>query len=473
VTGADERLGAEVAFGLDEVLAATRGELVRLGDRVAFPGVTTDTRAIRPGELFVAIRGDTHDGHRYLDEAARRGAGAVLSEAAEAEQPLACTVVAVRDTLAALGDLAAFHRRRQRARVLAVAGSNGKTTTKEMAAAILRHALGPEAVLHTRGTQNNLVGLPLTLLRLGTAHAVAVLELGMNGPGEVWRLAEIAEPDAGVITCVAPEHLEGVGSLHGAAEAEAELFRRLRPSATAVVNADDPLVVAGAAGFPGRVLRFGTGGDVRADEVVDLGLDGTIFRLCVGGDSMPMRLPIPGRHNVGNALAATALASLAGASLADVRDALATFEGPSMRMQVERLASGVTVINDAYNANPASMAAALQTLAASAAERRLAVLGEMRELGEETEAAHEELGRTAAAAGLDGLVVVGSHADLVRRGAIAAGMPAERITVAADQGEAAERLKVECRAGDLVLLKASRGAALESVLRDLVGGGEA
>ena len=206
-----ERLGAEVGFGLDEVLAATRGELVRLGDRLHFPGVTTDTRAIRPGELFVAIRGDTHDGHRYLAEAARRGAGAVLSERAEAEEPLPCAVVAVRDTLAALGDLAAFHRRRHRARVLAVAGSNGKTTTKEMVAAILRHALGTEAVLHTRGTQNNLVGLPLTLLRLGDAHAVAVLELGMNGPGEVWRLAEIAEPDAGVITCVAPEHLEGVG----------------------------------------------------------------------------------------------------------------------------------------------------------------------------------------------------------------------------------------------------------------------
>src|SRR5262249_10921641 len=194
----------------------------------------------------------------------------------------------VRDTLAALGDLAAFHRRRQRARVLAVAGSNGKTTTKEMATAILRHALGPEAVLHTRGTQNNLVGLPLTLLRLGTAHAVAVLELGMNGPGEVWRLAEIAEPDAGVTTCVAPEHLEGVGSLHGAAEAEAELFRRLRPSATAVVNADDPLVVAGAAGFPGRVLRFGTGGGVAAPAGVGLGPGGAPFRPFPGGGRGPL-----------------------------------------------------------------------------------------------------------------------------------------------------------------------------------------
>jgi UDP-N-acetylmuramoyl-tripeptide--D-alanyl-D-alanine ligase len=295
----------------------------------------------------------------------------------------------------------------------------------------------------------------------------------MNGPGEVWRLAEIAEPDAGVITCVAPEHLEGVGSLHGVAEAEAELFRRLRPSATAIVNADDPLVVAGAQGFPGRVMRFGTGGDVRADEIVDLGLGGSTFRLSVGTESVSVHLPIPGRHNVGNTLAAAALASLAGASPADVRDALATFEGPRMRMQVERVAGGVTVINDAYNANPASMAAALQTLAASPATRRLAVLGEMRELGNETETAHEQLGRVAAAARLDVLLILGAHAALVREGALAAGMDGDRITIAADQAEAAERLGALCRPGDLVLLKASRGAALESVLRHLGREGDA
>ena len=186
-----------------------------------------------------------------------------------------------------------------------------------------------------------------------------------------------------------------------------------------------------------------------------------------------MRLPIPGRHNVGNALAAAALTLLAGASVADVRDALATFEGPSMRMQVERVAGGVTVINDAYNANPASMAAALQTLAASPATRRIAVLGEMRELGEETERAHEQLGRLAAGAGLDALLVVGDHAVLVRQGALAAGMEGDRITIAADQAEAAERLGALCRPGDLVLLKASRGAALESVLRHLGREGDA
>jgi UDP-N-acetylmuramoyl-tripeptide--D-alanyl-D-alanine ligase len=467
VSESGERLGADARFGLDEVLAATRGELARLGDRVRFTGVTTDTRTLRPGELFIAIRGATWDGHQYLAEAARRGAGAVLAEREAADQSLRCGVVVVRESLAALGDLAAFHRRRRRARVLAVAGSNGKTTTKEMAAAMLREAFGADAVLHTRGTQNNLVGLPLTLLRLEESQEVAVVELGMNGPGEVWRLAEIAQPDAGVITCVAPEHLEGVGSLHGAAEAEAELFRRLRPSATAVVNADDPLVVAAATDFPGPVVRFGTGGDVRAEDVADGGLDGSRFTLRVGPDATPVHLPVPGRHNVSNALAATALVSLAGVSLDHVRAALEGFEPPSMRMQVERLPNGITVINDAYNANPASMAAALHTLSASAASRRLAVLGEMRELGTETDVAHEELGRVAAGCALDLLVVLGPHASLVRDGAIAAGMAAGRIVLARDHTEAGAGLRDFCRGGDLVLLKGSRGASLESVLTHL------
>lgn len=470
MSGAGGRLAAEAAFGLDEVLAATGGELARLGARIHFPGVTTDTRAIREGEVFVAIRGATHDGHQYLAEAARRGAGAVVVERAGADQPLECGVVVVRETLAALGDLAACHRRRRSAQVLAVAGSNGKTTTKEMTAAILHEAFGADAVLHTHGTQNNLVGLPLTLLRLGASQRVAVLELGMNGPGEVWRLAEIAAPDAGVITCVAPEHLEGVGSLHGAAEAEAELFRRLRPSATAVVNADDPLVVAAAAAFPGRIVRFGAGGDVRAEDVEDRGLEGSRFRLRVGADATDVRLPIPGRHNVGNALAAAALATLAGVPLAAMSAALARFEGPSMRMQVQRLPSGVTVINDAYNANPASMAAALQTLSASPAARRIAVLGEMRELGAETDAAHDELGRTAATANLDLLLAIGAYAERVRAAAVAAGMPAERIVVSDDHVAAGERLRAVCRAGDLVLLKGSRGATLEAVLAHLSGG---
>jgi UDP-N-acetylmuramoyl-tripeptide--D-alanyl-D-alanine ligase len=459
-------------FSLDEVLAATGGDLVRLGDRARFAGVTTDSRRLARGELFVAIRGDAHDGHDFLVDAAARGAGAVVVERSHAERPLGCGVIAVRDTLAALGDIASFHRRRHRPRIVAVTGSNGKTTTKEMLAAILERALGPGRVLRTTGTQNNLVGLPLTLLRMAGTEEAAILELGMNGPGEIWRLAQIAEPDVGVITCVAPAHLEGLGSIHGVAEAKAELYRRLRPSATAVVNADDPLVSASARAFPGRKIPFGTGGEglaVEAQDIVDRGLDGIEFRLAVERHDVPVRLAVPGRHNVTNALAAAAAGHALGIGLDALQAGLEAFQPPGMRMEVTQLPTGVTVLNDAYNANPASMAAALRTLAASRGRRRAAVLGEMRELGAEAVRAHRELGAAAAAVHLDALFLLGAHADAVRAGAEAAGFPADRITIAATHEELGGRLAAWCRAGDLVLLKGSRGAAMEEVLRHLRG----
>lgn len=463
-----------MSFALAEVLAATGGELVAVGTRLVFPGVTTDTRALAPGELFVAIRGDRHDGHAFAAEAAARGAGAVVVEPAALERRLPGGVIAVGDTLAALGDLAAWHRRRRALPVVAITGSNGKTTTKEMLAAICAAAFGAARVLSTRGTQNNLVGLPLTLLRPGVDARVAVLELGMNGPGEIWRLAEIARPDVGVITCVAPAHLEGLGSLHAIAQAKAELYRRLAPSATAVVNADDPLVAAAAAGHAGRAVRFGIAAadlDVRAAAVEARGLEGVRFVLEVGGARAAVELAVPGRHNVTNALAAAAAAHALGIGLETIARGLATFRPPPMRMEIVRLPGGITVVNDAYNANPASMAAAVTTLAETPARRRLAVLGEMRELGAEAERLHQALGAAVARAGLDGLFLLGTHAAAVRAGAEAAGMAAERIVVAADHAELAAHLRTCCRPGDLVLLKGSRGAAMEEVLRHLGGEG--
>ena len=467
-----ERMTTGAVFDLAEVLAATRGDLIALGDRTHFPGVTTDTRLLRAGDIFVALRGDTHDGHEFVGEAVRRGAGAVLVEPARIGEPLGCGVIVVRDTLAALGDLAAFHRRRHLPRVVAVTGSNGKTTTKEMVAAILERAFGAARVLRTEGTQNNLVGLPLTLLRLAGGEGVAILELGMNGPGEIWRLAEIAEPDVGVITCVAPAHLEGLGSLRGVAEAKGELYRRLRPSATAVVNADDPMVAASARAFPGRHVSFGVAGGgaehtVTARDVVDHGLDGTEFHLVVERHGLPVRLAVPGRHNVTNALAAAGIAHALGVQVDTMRAGLEAFQPPGMRMEVTRLPSGVTVLNDAYNANPASMAAALRTLAATRAPRRIAALGEMRELGAASAEAHRTVGAEAAAAGLDALFLLGAYADAVRAGAEAAGLPLERIVIAASHEELAERLHAFARGGDLLLLKGSRGAAMERVLRHL------
>ena len=462
------RLAAAAGFTLADVLAATGGELARVGAGIDFHGVTTDTRTLEPGELFVAIRGETHDGHDHLAQAAARGAGALVVERGRIPEDLEVTTIVVRETLAALGDLAASHRRRHAIPLIGIAGSNGKTTTKEMVAAILRAAHGEAHVVSTRGSQNNLVGLPLTLLRVGEQTRIAVLEIGMNAPGEVWRLAEIAAPDVGVITCIAEEHLQGVGSIRGAAEANAELYRRMRPSGTAVVNADDPYVREVGRAFPGRRVLFGDGGDVQARAIVDAGIDGTRFELVMTGEApRAVVLRVAGRHNVANALAAAAAAHAAGVALDTACAALATFEAPTMRMQRLELATGVVVLNDCYNANPGSMAAALQTLGASRASRRIAVLGEMLELGSATVRAHVALGAQAAAAGVDRLYLIGTHADRVREGALAHGLPASRIVIAATHAALAAALCAELVADDLVLLKGSRGAALEHVLAGL------
>ncbi len=468
MTAASGRLAAAAHVDLVDLLRATGGELARVGTRTSFTGVTTDSRTIEPGEVFVAIRGETHDGHAFLDDAIARGAGALVVDAGTALGERAATVVTVRDTLAALGDVAALHRRRHPVPLLAVAGSNGKTTTKEMLATILRTAHGDAHVVATRGSQNNLVGLPLTLLRVGAETRVVVLEIGMNAPGEVWRLAEIAQPDVGLVTCIAEEHLAGVGSIRGAAEANAELYRRLRPSGTAIANADDPLVRATVAAFAGRRVLFGDAGEVRAHDVVDDGVDGTRFEIEAEGERAPVRLQVAGRHNVANALAATAAARAVGVPLDIACRALGTFTAPTMRMQRVALASGVVVLNDCYNANPGSMAAALQTLAASRAARRLAALGEMLELGPGAEAAHRELGRRVAAH-VDALFLMGAHAAAVRDGAIAGGLPPERITIATSHAALADALGAILVPGDLVLLKGSRGAALERVLQRLTG----
>ena len=454
-------------FSLAEVLAATGGELARLGSGVDVRGIEYDTRTLEPGALFVALRGEQRDGHDFVGEAVARGAAVVVVERGTDLAALDCTAVVVRETLAALGDLAAFHRRRHPIPLLAVAGSNGKTTTKGMLAAILAQAYGEAHLVATRGSRNNLIGMPATLLEIDDTTRVAVLEIGMNAPGEIWRLAEIAQPDIGLITCIAEEHLQGVGSMRGAAEANAELYRRLRPSGTAVVNADDPFVRDVARVFAGRHISFGDAGDVRAHDVVDEGVWGTRFVLEAGAERRAVHLRIAGLHNVANALAATAAALAIDVPIDAACTALESFVAPSMRMEVVRLESGVTVLNDCYNANPGSMAAALQTLAASAAERRIAALGEMLELGASAESAHRELGARAAAAGLDALFLMGTWAGVVREAALAAGLPADRITIAETHDALAELLRAMLASGDLLLLKGSRGAALEKVFQRL------
>lgn len=450
----------------DESLMTWTGEEIARAVGAASPAralvadaVCTDTRRPAPACLYVALRGPTHDGHAFAAAALAGGAAAVLVDHLPAGVDPARALV-VADTLRGLGDLAAWTRRRWGGRVVAITGSNGKTTTKEMLAAILEQAW-PGRVLKTHGNENNLVGLPLTLLRLAGGEAAAVLEMGMNAFGEIARLTAIAAPDVGVITNVGPAHLEGVGSLDGVARAKGELFAGMPAAGAIAVNMDDPRVAAAAAAFAGRRIELGEGRAVRAEAIDDGGVAGCAFTLAIGAERAPVRLRAAGRHNVHNALAAAAAAHALGVGLAAIAAGLGAAAPPAMRMQVVRLANGVTVINDAYNANPGSTEAALDAVGRLPG-RAIAALGEMRELGAQSAALHAAVGAHAVAAGVAWILAVGPGAEAIAAGARRAGGAAD---VCADAAAAAALIASRWRAGDTVLVKGSRGGDAEPGVR--------
>jgi len=475
--------------------------------------VSTDSRRVGAGVLFVALHGVRHDGHAFAAEALRAGAAAVLVD----HVPLGVDprqAFVVRDTLHALGEIAAYTRRRWGGPVAAITGSNGKTTTKEMLASICAErfegsaegskgpraqgpkgpalhgaagepstagvskgagwsggTLGPSdartlgpAILKTHANENNLIGLPLTLLRLTGDEAVAVLEMGMNVPGEIARMTEIATPDVGLITNVGAAHLEGLGSIAGIAAAKAELIDGLRPGAAFAVNMDDEWVVRRAAGFRGRRIEFGSGREVSAGAIADRGFDGIAFTLQIGGRSAPVALRMAGRHNVQNALGAAAAAHALGIGLDAIAAGLAAAEPPKMRMQVVRLANGVTLVNDAYNANPSSTEMALDAVGRTPG-RAIAVLGEMRELGADSAALHRHVGAHAAACGVDWLLAVGPQAEHIADGAKASPAAPLEVTICPDAASAAALLAVRWLPGDTILIKGSRGPDDEEGVR--------
>jgi len=388
---------------LSEAAQALGGQLV--GHDVTFSAVSTDSRAISPGDLFVALRGERFDGHDYVADCMQLGAVAAL-----VSQPMTGEVpqLVVQDTRLALGALAACWRSKFNMPLAAVTGSNGKTTVKEMLAAILRVASGnAEAVLSTQGNLNNDIGLPMTLLKLRAGHQFAVAEMGMNHAGEIAYLTGIGQPTVAVINNALPAHLEGLGSVEGVARAKGEIFEGLTPNGTAVINADDafaPMWQALAA--PHRVVSFGLkhAADVSADY--RLKADGSELELKTPQGDAVLNLPAAGLHNVYNALAATAVALAMGVTLDAVVGGLQQFAGAKGRLQRKAGVHGCTVIDDTYNANPASMQAAIDVLAACPGKRIL-VLGDMGELGADAERLHAEIGDDVRAAGLDGLLTLG------------------------------------------------------------------
>jgi len=466
---------ARLPWSFADVVRATGADVRRRGAAESFTGVVTDSRTIGRGALFVALRGERYDANHFAAEAAGAGAAGVVVEHVppELEGFRDLAVLTVPDGLRALQNLASDLRQRLDPCVLAITGSNGKTTTKEMLAAILAAAGGVGDVLKTRVNLNNLIGVPLTLLRLSGAERYAVVEMGMNAPGEIARLTEIADPDVGVITNVAPAHLEGVGSIEGVARAKGELFAGMRRDATAIVNADDPHVAALGAAFGGRVVRFSVldGGDVRAEDVRTDAQGAASFRLLVGDASAVVRLRVSGRHNVANALAAAAAAHAVGVGLEAIAAGLGAALPVGSRMRVCPLPSGITVIDDSYNANPASMAAALRSLREAPAARRIAVLGDMLELGAGADGLHREVGRLAGELGVDTLYLFGEHAAVTADGALEGGLAAKSIRALPTHAAIAEALQATLRPGDWVLVKGSRGQRMEEVVR-LLGAAE-
>lgn len=455
-----------------EVLEYTGGELLAGELGVMISGISTDSRTLRPGELFVALTGDRFDGHDFFPQALARGASAVLGRDGSLSVPPRgwmgpTALIQVRDPLYALGEIARHWRARHKARLLAITGSNGKTTTKDMAAAILSRK---RSVLKTEGNLNNRIGLPLTLMGLRQHHEIAVVEMGMSEPGEIRRLCEIARPDFGLITQVAPAHLEGLKSLDAVAKAKGELFQALGERDTAIVNLDDPNVGRLAISCRARQLTYGEapGAVVRGLRLDPFYRDGARMVLEVRGEQLPVRMLCHGRPCLLNALAAAAASWAMGAPLEEIVEGLETFRPPPMRLKLMSLGEDIHLIDDTYNANPASMAEALETLSRMARGRKVAVLGDMLELGAYAQEAHRATGRRAADLGIGVIIAAGRWAQQVVLGARSSPSPPEKTMAVASSQEALDELMAALKKGDWILVKGSRGVAMERVVEGLI-----
>ncbi|HVR60644.1 MAG TPA: UDP-N-acetylmuramoyl-tripeptide--D-alanyl-D-alanine ligase [Polyangia bacterium] len=460
-------------------VSAMGGRVIAAGSSARFAGAAADSRQVKRGQMFFALPGERVDGFSFVEQAAAAGAAAVVVQDGRGPPAGAAgaTIIAVREPRAALGALALAVRQRFAGLVVGVTGSNGKTTTKELIAAALG-PLGP--VMRTAGNLNTDVGLPLTILSATGHEAAWVLEMAMRARGEIAYLARIGKPRIGVITNVAGAHLERLGSLEEVARAKGELYFGLPPDGIAVLPGDEPLVEGQAqeAAIPEtRRLRFGAGGgvDVRVLEVIPAGAAGAVVRYAVRDLPVVVRLPLPGLHNARNGAAALAVALAAGVPALAAARALESLALPPHRSAVIE-AGGRTVLDDCYNANPASMRAALQALLASVGSGRpFAILGDMLELGPEAETLHRQIGAEAAGR-LAGLCGVGPLASALVQAARAAGLPPARAVTAATPDEAGALVAPWTQPGDWILVKGSRGMKLEAAVaalqRHLSGGAD-
>ena len=449
-------------FTVGDVLKATKGHLVKGEPAAVISRVSTDSRASEAGDLFVALKGDRFDGHDFVAQAVGRGATGILvsKDVGEFSGKI---LILVEDTRKALGDVARLYRDRFDIPVVGITGSNGKTTTKDMAASVLSQRY---SVLRNEGNFNNAIGVPLTLFRLTKAHDMAVIEMGTGAPGEMSRLIDIARPDVAVVTNVGPTHLEFFGSMD---EVAAEKGILARAAGAAVLNADDPRVAEMRDAADGTTILFGirNSADVVADEI-EQGQDGcSHFTLVANMERIRVHLPFPGRHQIYNALAAASLGILFHVKLDEIKRSLEVCRGLPMRMQ-KVVVNGATIIDDTYNSNPASLRAAVDYLSEVECEcKRVLVLGDMLELGKQSGELHLEAGRSIAGRQFHSLVTVGDKAAMIAEGAMAAGMPEDRAVVFETNSEAVAYLRLVLGQGDIALIKGSRGMKMEEIVGSL------
>jgi UDP-N-acetylmuramoyl-tripeptide--D-alanyl-D-alanine ligase len=459
-----------IKMKVEECLRAIDGKISSgVGDEF-FRGVSIDSRTLKKDELFVCIQGDRFDGHNFIEEAQDKQAAAiVLSEEinvgfVRGETPV---IIRVRNTLKALQELALFHRKQMPVKVIGITGTNGKSTTKEITAAITEKKF---KTIKTKGNLNNHIGLPLNIFHLSKSDEIAVMEMGMSAAGEIKRLAEIAKPEIGVVTNISEGHLVNLKTLKKVQAAKGELFDSLSEQETAIVNADDPLVLELAKSVRAKVVTYGIykEADIKAENIYPMDREGFKLNVRFSGTNIPMCIPFLGECNIYNALAAMATSWSLGVAPDDIRQGLMNAKLLANRFEVSEY-GGVTIINDSYNANPRSMKEALKTLAGYKCKgRRFFIVGEMLELGDLAESAHKALGVDVAKYSIDYLVTVGELSVHVAKSAVASGMDKKNTATASGHECAVAFIKKHSRPGDCLLVKGSRGSKMEEVVSSLV-----
>ncbi|MBU4310653.1 UDP-N-acetylmuramoyl-tripeptide--D-alanyl-D-alanine ligase [bacterium] len=463
---------------VSELVKATGGRLIQGNPKGKISGISTDSRKIEKNELFIALKGPRYDGHDFVQEAIKKGTSGILvsqspitDHSAPEGRDLASggrspITILVRDTLRALGQIAKYYREKFTLPVIAVTGSTGKTTTKDMIASILSLE---RAVLKTQGNFNNEVGVPLTLFRLSREHEVAVLELGMSALGEIERLTRISSPKIGVMTNVGEVHLQYLGNIQRVARAEAELVYALGKDDVAILNIDDPYVREMRKGIKARIITYGIRrrAQVRAQRIENLREEGMRFILRIGKETFPLRLRCLGCHNIYNALAATSAAHALGMKRKMIQEGLSQFPPLAGRMRIIKM-RGFTILDDTYNASPKSFIAAIETLRGlSPKGRKIIVAGDMLELGKRAPLAHKETGIYVVHSGIDRLITCGNLAEYIAQGAIGAGMEEKRIITCRNREEAGDRLSALVKEGDIILIKGSRATGMEEIIDKL------